>query len=89
MISEEDKNSNAQHWELEVVCKNKEYLDEVVMAILSHGCIEFGIEVVDFAYYHDGTFRGKYAVTMWCSWFNRLAQIAKQLKKIEKKFEDG
>lgn len=34
-----DVNSNAQSWELEITCKNKKYLDEVVSAILKYGMI--------------------------------------------------
>lgn len=46
MIKVDDK-SNAQSWELEVTCKNRAYLNEVVKAILKYGMIEFEVNIVD------------------------------------------
>ena len=81
-----DKNSNAQGWELEIVCKNKKYLDEVVKAILKYGMINFEVEVGECIANHE-KWDGRYTVLMWCSWFNNLSNISKDLAKIEKQFE--
>ena len=78
-----DEKSNAQSWELEITCKNKKYLDEVVKAVLSYGMIDFEVENVECLSSSDG-WEGRYTVFMWCSWFNILASISNDLKKIEK-----
>lgn len=82
-----DEKSNGQSWELEVTCKNKKYLDAVVNAILSYGMIEFEVRSVECLSNEDG-WDGRYTVLMWCSWFYHLKDIAKDLAKIEKKFEE-
>jgi hypothetical protein len=82
-----DEKSNAQSWELEVTCKNKIYLDAVVSAILKYGMIEFEVNLVDVITSYDGIFDGRYTVFMWCSWFNNLKNISKDLAKIEKDIE--
>tara|TARA_B110000285_G_scaffold200940_1_gene235186 strand:- start:305 stop:562 length:258 start_codon:yes stop_codon:yes gene_type:complete len=79
-----DEKSNAQSWELEITCKNKKYLDEVVKAVLSYGMIDFEVENVECLSNSDGR-EGRYTVFMWCRWFNNLASISKDLKKIEKR----
>ena len=66
-----DQNSNAQGWELEVVCKNKKYLDAVVSAILKYGMLSFGVECID-CNSNDKGYDGRYTVLIWCSWFNNL-----------------
>lgn len=81
-----DNRSNAQSWELEVTCKNKKYLDEVVKAILKYGMINFEVELIDCITNHE-KWNGRYTVLMWCSWFNNLANISKDLAKIEKRLE--
>jgi len=81
-----NENSNAQTWELEVICKNKKYLDAVVIAILKYGCINFEVECIDCISNSD-EWDGRYTVLMWCSWFNNLKNITKDLAKIEKEFE--
>jgi hypothetical protein len=81
-----DEKSNAQAWELEVTCRNKKYLDEVVKAILKYGFINFEVELVECLSNHE-EYNGRYTVLMWCSWFNNLSNIAKDLAKIETKFE--
>ena len=81
-----DEKSNAQAWELEVTCKNKKYLDEVVKAILKYGMINFEVELVECLSNHE-EYNGRYTVLMWCSWFNNLSNIAKDLSEIETKFE--
>jgi hypothetical protein len=81
-----DEKSNAQSWELEVTCKNKKYLDAVVKAILSYGMINFSVENVECITNHE-QWDGRYTVFMWCSWFNNLSDLAKDLAKIEKKLE--
>ena len=80
-----DTKSNANLWELEILCVNHEHLKEVIDAIVSHGCINFEVDTVGFSYIHDGSFQGRYTVLAWCSGFDRLADFSKQLKKIEKK----
>ena len=81
-----DEQSNAQSWELEITCKNKKYLDEVIGAILKYGMIEFEVENIE-CLSNDGEWDGRYTVLMWCNWFNNLKNIAKDLAKIEKKLE--
>jgi len=81
-----DEKSNAQSWELEVTCKNKLYLDAVVGAILKYGMINFEVESVDCHSNEDG-WDGNYTVLMWCSWFNNLKSISKDLANIEKKLD--
>lgn len=80
-----DVNSNTQSWELEVVCKNKQYLDEVVGVILKYGMIEFEVDIVEYSPKFDNTFDGRYTVLMWCSWFNNLKNLAEDLDNIEKR----
>ena len=77
-----DEKSNAQSWELEVTCKNKEYLDAVVKAILKYEFIEFEVNLVDVS---GGN---RYTVLLWCSWFSNLHNISKDLNRIERKFEN-
>lgn len=81
-----DDKSNAQSWELEVTCKNREYLNAIVTAILKYGMIEFEVNIVECNTHHDGIYDGRYTVLMWCSWFNNLKNITKDLSKIEKEF---
>lgn len=82
-----DENSNAQSWELEITCKNKKYLDEVVKAILKYGMINFEVEVGECITNHE-EWDGRYTILMWCSWFNNLANISKDLAKIEKRLDN-
>jgi len=83
-----DEKSNAQSWELEVTCKNRKYLNAVVSAILGYGMIEFEVTLVDVNTSHDGIFDGRYTVLMWCSWFNNLKNISKDLRRIEKELDE-
>jgi hypothetical protein len=82
-----DIKSNAQPWELEVVCKNKKYLDEVVTAILKHGSINFEVTVEEFNRYHNEEIEGIYTVLLWSTWFNNLANISNDLRDIESKLD--
>ena len=82
-----DENSKAQSWELEVTCKDRKYLNEVVKAILKYGMMEFEVNTVDCHGNADG-WEGSYTVLIWCSWFSNLGDIAKDLKKIEKRLEN-
>lgn len=79
--------SNAQNWELEVICKNKKYLDAVVKALLKSNIINFQVELIDVHHHYDGDFDGRYTVFMWSSWFNNLSNMSDKLKRIEKKFD--
>ena len=79
-----DNKSNAQSWELEVTCKNKKYLDEVVMSILKYGIIDFEVENIECISNSD-VYDGRYTVLMWCSWFNNLKNIAEDLAEIEER----
>ena len=81
-----DEKSNAQSWELEVTCKNKTYLDAVVIAILKYGMIEFEVNVVEYHAYRDG-YEARYTVLMWSCWFHNLKKITKDLAKIEKELD--
>ena len=81
-----DVKSNAQPWELEVVCKSKEYLSEVVNAIIKYGHINFQVDVVECVNYADTT-KSVYTVLMWSSWFHNLAAIGSDLKEIEEKLD--
>lgn len=82
-----DEQSNAQSWELEVICKNKKYLNAVVKAILKYGMINFEVEVVEYSAWNDDEWDARYTVLMWCSWFNILRNVSKDLAKIEKKLD--
>ena len=81
-----DEKSNAQCWELEVTCKNKKYLNAVVKAILKYGMISFEVENIEYMGRNDD-WDGRYLVLMWCSWFNNLKRISKDLAKIEKELD--
>ena len=85
---EKHKKSNAQQWELEVTCKNRNYLNAVVKAILKQGLIDFQVESVEGCYNSENVWVGRYLVFMTCSWFNNLHNITKELVKIERKFND-
>lgn len=86
MIKVDDK-SNAQSWELEVTCKNRAYLNEVVKAILKYGMIEFEVNIVDGISDLNGNWEGKYTVLIWCSWFNNLKNITTDLAEIEERLQ--
>lgn len=81
-----DEKSNAQSWELEVTCKNKKYLDEVVKSILKYGMIEFEVSLIECLRNVD-EWDGRYTVLMWSSWFENLKKITDDLAEIEKKLE--
>lgn len=81
-----NENSNAQSWELEIVCKNKKYLEKVVSAIMKYGMINFEVECIDCNSNSNG-YDGRYLVFIWCHWFHNLAALTKDLEKIEKELE--
>ena len=82
-----DEKSNAQAWELEIACKNKKYLDEVVNAILKHGCISFEVEVGENISRNED-WDSRYTVLIWCSWFANLKLITDDLAEIEERLEN-
>jgi len=81
-----NNDSKAQNWELEVVCKNKKYMGAIVKAIVKIGKIGFEVEVGE-CFQTDPSFDASYNVLMWCSWFINLGDVAKELVRIESKFE--
>ena len=83
----EDVQSNAQSWELEVICKNKKYLDAVISAILKYGMMNFEVNIIDYHSYHDESFDGRYTVLIWCSWFRNLSSLTTDLENIEKELD--
>lgn len=83
-----NETSNAQSWELQVVCKNKKYLTEVVTAILKHNVIDFEVENMEIYSCLDEVDR-RYLVTMTSSWFHNLEEVSKSLSKIEDKLENS
>jgi hypothetical protein len=81
--------SNAQTWELEVVCKNKEYLTQVVNSILNYGMLDFEVECCNDVFQdHGGDFNGHYTVLIFGSWFNNLNNLTNDLKNIEEKLDN-
>ncbi len=81
-----DENSNAQSWELEITCKNKKYLDEVIKALLKYGMMNFEVEVGE-CHTNVDNWDGRYTVLIWCSWFKWLGELAKDLAEIEESLE--
>jgi len=81
-----DEKSNAQSWELEITCKNKKYLDEVVKAILKYGMIDFEVNTIECLSNAD-EWDGRYIVLMWCSWFSNLKNITTDLAEIEERLQ--
>lgn len=79
----ENEISNAQSWELEITCKNRKYLDAVVLAILKYGMLNFEVKAVEVHGDKDGVFEGRYLVLIWCCWFHNLSSLCEDLKKIE------
>ena len=78
----QNENSNAQAWELEVLCKNKKYLDKVVFAILEVEFIDFEVESV-----YNEKFEHRWTVLMFGNWFANLSIITSKLKQIEKELD--
>jgi|APSaa5957512622_1039677.scaffolds.fasta_scaffold151201_3 hypothetical protein len=81
-----DEESNANPWELEIMCRDRKFLKDVVKAILKEGQINFEVELLRFTGM-NGDIDGRYSVFMWGVWFNNLNRITRSLKRIEKKFE--
>jgi len=86
-MNQESLKSNAQSWELEVVCKNKEYMQEIVRWLSKNGVFEFSVEKIEYLPYEDDKWDGRYIVFVSCSWFSNLHGLATKLKDIEKKHE--
>lgn len=76
--------TNIPNWELEITCPNRNFRDEVVLAILDQGFINFEVETVDCHSNHEG-WEGTYTILMWGPWMNNLHCLTKELKKIEKR----
>lgn len=75
--------SNAQSWELEVVCKDKKYRDGVIKILTRYEPF-FAFEI---DYTEDGMgFQGTGRCTIFIAgcWFNNLAAIARKLDILEK-----
>ena len=87
MIHDENEKSNAQSWELEIACKNKQYLDLVVNAILKYGMVNFEVKIID-CHHNEPEWDGRYLVLIWCHWFDILAKVSNDLAKIEKDLEE-
>lgn len=81
-----DERSNAQSWELEITCKNKQYLDAVVGALLKIGKINFEVQNIECLSNHE-EWDARYTVFMWCSWFSILEEISTKLSQIEVELE--
>jgi hypothetical protein len=75
-------NSNAQSWELEIVCKNKQYLERIVLALLEASNINFEVERTC-----NDRLEDIWTIFMWSSWFDNLSFIANKLDKIEEELE--
>lgn len=82
-----NKESNAQDWELNVVCKNKKYMKAIIEVLIDIGSIDYEVETVDYSAYADGDWDSRYVIYMSSCWFSNLAPLTKKLSKIEKKFE--
>lgn len=85
MIKLDNNDSNGNPWELEILCKNKEYLNLFIKEIIKLGNINFEVECNDVGGDTNGNFDGTYSVLLWSYWFNNLNTVTKKLKKIEKK----
>ena len=85
-MDKKNENSNAQSWELEIVCKNKKYLDKVVIALLEIGIIDFAVEQIENYSDYKGI-EGRYTVFMSCAWFHNLKSVARKLNRIEKELD--
>ena len=85
-MKKKEKLSNAQSWELEITCKNNEYLDAVIKAVLKHRIINFSVTNIEIVS-NENEIEGKYIVYMECCWFSNLASISKDLLRIEKKLD--
>lgn len=82
-----DEKSNAQSWELEITCKNKKYLQDIVKYLVKDGRYEFEVNSVEIVG-NVSEFDGRYIILIWCSWFNNLALLSRVLKRIENKHEN-
>jgi hypothetical protein len=86
MIKKDEK-SNAQSWELEIVCKNSKYMKAVVNILVDYGKVDFEVELVDVNSNYE-EFDGRYLVLICGDWFGNLSDITKKLNKIEKRLEN-
>lgn len=82
-MKEVNENSNAQSWELEVVCKNRKYLNAIIGVILEQKCLNFKAVCVDMIANDDA----RYLVLVWGHWFGNLKNLTKQFAKIENRLE--
>lgn len=73
-----DEMTNAQGWELEIVCKNIEY-KKAVIKMLSKEKMDFSVRYVD-----NDRLEDRWVIFISCCWFHNLAHIAKKLEIIER-----
>lgn len=78
-----DLNSNAQSWELKLVCKNNKYLNKIVKRIIKYGFIDFQVSLIEGASNSEGIFEGSYLVVLSSCWLNNLKRISIDFNKIE------
>ena len=86
-MNQENLSSNAQSWELEVVCKNKQYMIDIVDYLSKDGVYNFGVEIIEYHAPSEDESDGKYIVFVSCSWFSNIHCLALKLEEIEKKHE--
>ena len=77
-----DLNSQANPWELEVLCKNRDYLNKVIEAILSFGHFNFEVETIEITSNHP-EFQGIYTGLVAGSWLSNSHDLAEKLSIIE------
>lgn len=85
-----NEDSQAQSWELEVICKNKKYCDAVIKTLLNHGWVDFEVTSLQpkGKDRDTGLWEGSYSILMWSHWFTNLASLTADLKDIEHELEE-
>lgn len=83
-MRELDVMSNNNNWELELICKDKKYLQKVITIILEIGNLEFTVEcqedvIIDI----DNNIDGHYSILINGYWFSTLNKLTENLDIIE------